>query len=120
MKRLHCLTYLAVVAISLPFGSTVNAESTRTEETLTLAQGERMAADLKQGMSADEVQKLLGKPTRTALKSDAGNVANTSSKGTLQWTYVWGSASAQSSLRVEFAAKSLEDWYVNSWEWTRY
>jgi hypothetical protein len=43
--------------------------------------GERMAADLKQSMSLNEVQKLLGKPSRTALKADA-NATNPPSKGT--------------------------------------
>jgi hypothetical protein len=119
MRRLHSLAFLTVLATSLPFSSTANAESTRTDGSLSLAQGERMAADLKQGMSLDEVQKLLGKPSQTALKSDA-NATNVPSKGTLQWIYAFGGASAQRSLRVEFAAKSLEDWYVNSWEWTTY
>jgi hypothetical protein len=117
MRRLHSLVLLTALAISLPFSSPANAESTRTDGTLSLAQGERMAADLKQGMSPDEVQKLFGKPSQTALKSDA-NATNVPSKGTLQWTYVFVSSSDQRSLRVEFAAKSLEDWYVNSWDWT--
>jgi hypothetical protein len=119
MRRLHYLTFLTILGISLPFSSTADAESTRTDGTLSLAQGERMAAELKQGMSLDEVQKLLGKPSQTALKSDA-NATNVPSKGTLQWIYVFGSSSPQRNLRVEFAAKSLEDWYVNSWEWTTY
>jgi outer membrane protein assembly factor BamE (lipoprotein component of BamABCDE complex) len=72
--------------------------------------------DLKQGMSAEEVQRLLGKPRRTALKS-----GSTSTQGTLQWTYLWaGASSSQGILQVEFAAKAPQAWYVDSWEWRSY
>jgi hypothetical protein len=108
MGRIHSWAFLTILVTSLPFSSTANADSTRTDGTLSLAQGERMAADLRQGMSPDEVQKLLGKPSQTALKSDA-NATNVPSKGTLQWIYAFGSSPAQRSLRVEFASKSLED-----------
>jgi hypothetical protein len=74
-------------------------------------------------MTADEVQKLLGKPRRTALKSD-GYSPNALSKGTLQWSYSWGSTSGQGgtqgNLRVEFVSKAQEAWCVNSWEWVNY
>ena len=57
------------------------------------AQAERNAVELKQGMKLEEVEKLLGKPKRTALKSTAsfatGSSAGELSQGTLQWTYVW-------------------------------
>ena len=98
----------------------MTAQTPRPDATLTLAQAERVAVDLRQGMTVDEVQKLLGKPRRTALKSD-GYSANAPSKGTLQWTYSLSSASAQGGSqgnpRVEFVSKAQEEWYVNSWEW---
>ena len=77
-----------------------------------------MAVDLKQGMSAEEVQRLLGKPRRTALRNN-GISANATSQGILQWTYTWTGPS-QGTLHVEFAAKTPEEWYVNSWEWATY
>jgi len=69
---------------------------------------------LLKGMTPDEVQQLLGKPRRTALRGTA-----------LQWTYVWNGSSASSStsersLSVEFAAKAADLWYVNGWGWANY
>jgi hypothetical protein len=119
MKRTG--TGLAVAASMLMClaAAPATAQAPRSEPALSLSQAEHLSADLKQGMTVDEVQKLLGKPRRTALKSDA-NASITPSKGTLQWTYSWASASAQGSLRVDFISKSLEEWSVNSWEWLTY
>jgi hypothetical protein len=86
---------------------------------LSLSEAEHISGDLRQGMTADEVQKLLGRPRRTALKND-GAPSSASSKGTLQWTYTWANASGPGSLRVEFASKSPDEWTVNSWEWVGY
>ena len=87
-------------------------------------QAERNAVDLKQGMSLDEVQQLLGKPQRTALRSSG---AGTSApwQGSLHWTYVWSdraasSSSEQRTLSVEFAAKAADQWFVNGWGWNNY
>jgi hypothetical protein len=85
---------------------------------LNLAQAERMAADLKQGMSVDEVRNLLGKPNRTSLRSDGGSTMP--SQGTLQWTFAWTGASSPGILRVEFVSKGQEEWRVNSWQWNAY
>jgi len=107
-------------ALSLAWTPPVQAEPPRAGESLSLAQVERNAVGLKQGMSAAEVQKLLGKPRRTGLKNN-GTPAN--SPGSLQWTYSWtgnSSSSATGSLRVDFSAKAPEDWYVTSWEWGTY
>lgn len=119
MRHLPSLVLLAALLSALPLASSSGAQASQPASSLSLAQAERMASDLKQGMSAEDVQKLLGKPRRTALKNDGG-CPNTPSQGTLQWTYTWPSASGQGSLRVEFAAKSPEQWYVNSWEWVTY
>jgi hypothetical protein len=67
---------------------------------------ERNAVELRQGMSLEEVAKLLGKPRRTALKN-----------AELQWTYVWA---PERSLHVVFAAKTPEQWVVNGWDWSAY
>src|SRR5687767_12573750 len=92
----------------------VAAQTTRLP---TTAQVERNSVDLKQGMTLTEVQKLLGRPSRTALK-DGGGSANAPSHGNLKWTYAWqGTSSAEKTLNVEFVAKKPEEWYVNSWEW---
>jgi len=41
--------------------SPASAQSLRPVAVLSLAQAERVAVDLKQGMAAEEVEKLLGK-----------------------------------------------------------
>jgi hypothetical protein len=116
MTRLPTLLFLAALLpplVSIAPASAQPARPAATAATLTLAQAERNAVELKQGMSAEEVQKLLGKPRRTALK-------NNSSSGTLQWSYLWTGASTQGNLHVEFASKTPQEWYVNSWEWASY
>jgi hypothetical protein len=118
MRHLPILLFVATFLPSLPWISPAAAEPARAAATLSLAQAERMAADLKQGMKLEEVQRLLGKPRRTALRHD-GSSSSVPSQGTLQWTYSWGSSS-QGSLQVEFAAKAPEEWYVNSWQWATY
>jgi hypothetical protein len=85
------------------------------DPTLSLSQAEHMSGDLRQGMTSAEVEKLLGRPRRTALKNDGAP-----SKGTLQWTYTWANPSGPGSLRVEFTSKSPDEWTVNSWEWASY
>jgi hypothetical protein len=86
----------------------------------TVGQSERNSVDLKQGMTLAEVQTLLGRPRRTALK-DGGGTANAPSLGNLKWTYVWpGTTTSEKILNVEFVAKKAEEWYVNSWEWANY
>jgi hypothetical protein len=122
MTRLPTLLFLAALPLSLVSIAPASAQSTRpttTVATLSLAQAERNAADLKQGMSAEDVQKLLGKPRRTALKNSGGS-PTAPGQGRLQWSYTWTGAQSQGSLQVEFAAKSAEQWYVNSWEWASY
>ncbi len=94
----------------------VSAQELRPISGLSLAQAERAAVDLKQGMTADDVQKLLGKPQRTALKSNGG-YGDTSVQGTLQWTYSWIGSSKPGNLHIEFSAKSSDQWFVSSWEW---
>ena len=87
------------------------------------AQAERNAVELKQGMTPDEVQQLLGKPRRTALRG-TGGAGSAPWQGTLQWTYVWAgatpSSSSERSLQVDFAAKAADQWSVNGWGWSNY
>jgi hypothetical protein len=118
MKRI-ALVLALVLLPSFIWVSPAGAQASHPAAVLTLAQAERVAVDLKQGMSAEEVLKLLGKPQRTSLKSDGG-LPNAASQGTLQWTYSWTSSSTQGSLRVAFAAKTPDQWYVNSWDWVTY
>ena len=81
---------------------------------------ERNAVELRQGMTPEEVQKLLGKPRRTALRADSG-YAGAAPQGTLQWTYTWGggagASSSERTLQVDFAGKGAGQWTVNSWAW---
>jgi hypothetical protein len=118
MKRIALMLALALLPSLLGI-SVAGAQVVQPAAVLSLAQTERAAVDLKQGMSADEVQKLLGKPLRTALKND-GTIANTSPQGTLQWIYSSTGSSAQGNLRIEFTAKTADQWHVKSWEWASY
>jgi len=119
MKRLPTLVLLAAL-LPCAWIAPAPAQPSRPAADLTLAQAERMASDLKYGMSADEVRKLLGKPRRTALRPN-GLSTTAPWQGNLRWTYNWPGSSFQgTSLQIEFAAKTPEEWYVNSWEWGSY
>lgn len=106
------VTLLASIAGTLP----ASAQSARSAEQGGVAQAQRKAVELKQGMTLEEVQKLLGKPTRTALKN-SGSAGAEPWRGTLQWTYAW---SRESVLNVVFAAKAPQQWSVDSWDWATY
>ena len=112
MRRLLILVFLAAFLPSLAWLAPANAEAGGTTASPKRAQAERNAVDLKQGMTTEEVQHLLGKPQRTALRSNG-----------LQWTYVWSNAGMSSSsertLSVDFAAKA-DQWLVNGWGWNGY
>jgi hypothetical protein len=123
MKRITFVLWLGMLPSFLWF-SPAGAQSLHPVAVLSLAQAERVAVDLKQGMSAEEVEKLLGRPQRTALKGNSG-FPNATSQGTLQWTYTWTGSSAPDNLRtgnlrIEFVAKTPDQWYVNGWEWGTY
>jgi hypothetical protein len=120
MRLLPTVVVVAALLPSLAWISPTRAQAPRPAPALSLAQAERNAVDLKQGMSADEVQKLLGKPRRTALKN-TGSASSQPWQGTLHWTYSWGGAlAAEGNLQVVFAAKEPEKWYVDSWQWGSY
>ena len=75
-------------------------------------------------MTIQEVQQLLGEPQRTTLRSNGG-ASSATGQAALQWTYVWNSgggmsSSSQRTLSVDFAAKTAEQWLVNSWGWNGY
>jgi hypothetical protein len=116
MKHLVTVVLFGALLTWVPLAG---AQSSRPAAGLSVAQAERNAVDLKQGMSAEEVQRLLGKPGRTALKNNDGS-SSAPSQGTLQWTYNWSSTSTAAILHVKFAAKTPEAWVVNSWEWASY
>lgn len=117
MKRLYAVLVPALLSCLLS-GAAVAAPP---EEKINLAQAERRAIELKQGMTPDEVQQLLGKPKRTALRSSSGYSGTAESQGTLQWTYSWSSASqSERNLQVTFVSKSPEQWLVNGWDWSGY
>jgi len=116
MTPLPGVVFLAALAASLAWMPPAGAQTPRPGSQASVAQAERNSVDLKQGMTLEEVQKLLGKPKRTALKSSS-SAASEAWQGTLQWTYVW---SPDHTLQVVFAAKTPEHWYVNSWDWSNY
>jgi hypothetical protein len=110
------LILLAALWAPLAWITPAGAQLSRPGVNASFAQAERNSVDLKQGMTLEEVQKLLGKPKRTALRN-TGSSAGEPWQGTLQWTYAW---SSERTLQVVFAAKTPEQWYVNSWDWSNY
>jgi len=123
MRRLPTLIFLAVFLPPFAWLAPASAQSSAAGATPSRAQAERNAVELKQGMTPDEVQQLLGKPRRTALRGSGGS-ASAPWQGTLQWTYVWAgstpSSSSERSLQIEFAAKAADQWSVNGWGWSSY
>jgi hypothetical protein len=115
MRHLPTLTFLAALS-SLAWIPPAGAQASRAGANASFAQAERNSVELKQGMTLEEVQKLLGKPKRTALRN-TGSSAGEPWQGTLQWTYAWN---PERTLQVVFAAKTPEQWYVNSWDWSNY
>ena len=119
MTRLAALLFLAALSSSVAWSPSASAQAARPVAPLSAAQAERNSIELRQGMSLEEVQGLLGKPRRTALKT--AGFSTTPGQGILQWTYSWpGTGSSQGSLEVVFNATAPEKWLVNSWEWSRY
>src|SRR4051795_6442289 len=127
MKRLPLLLLIAALPVSIAWSPPAAAQGVRPPVPLSAAQAERKSVELKQGMSPEDVEGLLGKPRRTALKNGG------STGGSLQWTYVWpGAASSQGTLNVVFGAKTPdgaktadgakipEQWSVSGWEWSTY
>lgn len=119
--RRLALLFLAAFPAAVAWSPSVAAQSARPVAALSAAQAERNSVQLRPGMSAEEVERLLGKPRRTALKP-SGRFAGEPEQGSLQWTYSWPGASASSpgNLNVVFTATAPEKWHVNSWEWSTY
>lgn len=80
----------------------------------------RPAADLKDGMTLQEVQELLGKPKRTALKALSHGSTPELWQSSLHWTYAWpGPSQSEQSIQVVFASsKAPGRWLVQSWDWS--
>lgn len=103
-------------------GAAIAAQAQLLKQKPTLAQAERLAVDLKQGMTLQEVENLLGKPRRTALRTLSHASTPELWQSALQWTYAWpGPSQSDWTLQVVFASsKSPERWLVQSWDWTGY
>jgi hypothetical protein len=69
MTRLPVLLLLAALPASLAWSPPAAAQTSRPAAALSAAQAERKSVELKQGMSLEDVEGLLGKPRRTALKN---------------------------------------------------
>src|SRR6476661_4004658 len=85
--RLIVLALLGSLPLFLDLSAPASAQTARPVVGLSASQAERKSVELRQGMSSEEVEKLLGKPRRTALKSGAS--ASAPGQGTLHWTYSW-------------------------------
>ena len=123
VKLILLVLLLAAIAGVLGWFPTAGAQTARAVQSASRVQAERAAVALKQGMTPEEVQQLLGKPWRTALSSSGGG-ANGTGQGTLRWTYTWigspTSSSSERSLNVDFSAKSTDQWAVSGWNWSTY
>jgi len=82
-RRFPALVFLVALLPSFAWLPPAGAQSSRPGANPILAQAERNAVELKQGMTLEEVQKLLGKPKRTALRN-TGSSAGEPWQGTLQ------------------------------------
>ena len=123
MRHLSIVLFLATLMASLAWLAPATAQTGAPTVSAKRAQAERNAVELKQGMTSAEVQQLLGKPQRTALRSNGG-APSSAGQGTLQWTYVWNnsgmSSSSERTLSVDFAAKAADQWLVDGWGWNGY
>lgn len=113
MRRAYGLLLLAALTLS----QAVPAQQVR-DVVLSLPQAEKNAADLRRGMSPEDVRRLLGKPKRTGLKDDGTSGAT--AQGALQWTYVWSGTNGPSTLHIDFLSDSPDQWHVRGWEWAVY
>lgn len=115
MRFLLLAMLVAVLLAASGWFSAASAQAKRAVAGASGAVAERAAVDLRQGMSLEEVQQLLGRPWRTALTNDG-------SLGRLRWTYTWPSSASASerNLNVDFAAKAPEQWNVSGWSWSTY
>jgi hypothetical protein len=122
MKLSHYGILFSLMLACLSYGLVSGAEPVRFKP-LSLVQAERLSVDLKQGMTLEDVEKLLGKPRRTTMKAQGQGYGSSAdpTQGSLQWTYTWTNQSqADRSLQVVFASKSAGQWFVTSWEWGGY
>ncbi len=113
---------LPVMLGCLLYSAGIGAQPAPAKQNLTLAQGERRSVELKQGMTLPEVQDLLGKPKRTALKALGHGSTPEPGHSVLHWTYVWsGTSASDRNLEVVFTSrKAPEGWVVQSWDWAGY
>jgi hypothetical protein len=110
------LRIVTPILCCLLYGAGAFAQS--APKALRLPQAERLAIELRQGMTLAEVEKLLGKPRRTALKADLYASAASASAGTLQWTYAWaGGPRVERTLQVTFLSGAPHLWRVSGWDW---
>ena len=119
MKLTRSWILLSLMLACLSYSAGSGAEPARFKP-LTLSQAERLAVDLKQGMTLEDVEKLLGKPRRTAMKAQGFSASTDPMQGSLQWTYTWTHQGSDRNLQVVFASKSAGQWFVNSWDWGGY
>lgn len=111
---------IAITGVCLACTTPARAERPDGRTNMTLGNAERQAIALKQGMSSEDVERLLGKPKRTSLKQASRGSAD-ASQGSLQWTYTWRDTSERGdTLQVVFTRKAAGDWLVESWEWNPY
>ena len=115
MPRRVLLT--ALTAACLATAVPVIAQRSDARPGMTLVKAERQSIELKQGMNPEEVERLLGKPKRTALKQGS-SISVDAPQGSLEWSYVWADTTQRdSTLQVVFSRKPSAPGLVESWSW---
>lgn len=119
MRALSLKAFLAAVMCGLLLHTAgAAAQPAAPAKATRLAHAERLAIELRQGMTLVEVEKLLGKPRRTALKADAYSGTADAARGTLLWTYAWpGGPQLERTLQVTFLSSAPQLWRVSGWGW---
>jgi hypothetical protein len=118
MRLLLLAMLVAVLLAASGWFSHAAAQAKRPLAGASVAATERSAVDLRQGMSLEEVQQLLGKPWRTAL---SGSGPTGGAQATLRWTYTWSATTvSERNLNIDFAAKVPQQWSVSGWNWSTY
>ena len=86
MKRATAIL-IAMTGTCLAYATPAIPQRSDVRPVMTLITAERRATDLHQGMRAEEVERLLGKPKRTALRQGGLSSTVDAPMGSLQWTY---------------------------------
>ncbi|HTP60903.1 MAG TPA: hypothetical protein VMJ14_02360 [Burkholderiales bacterium] len=118
MRLIRTRATVAALLFLLSSGAPAAALPAHPASPLSLSRAEQLSVDLKQGMTMEEVDGLLGEPTRTAFKSPDYDVNSTNVPRTMQWIYEWTTPSQMNqSFQLIFTKKPHGQWSLDGWAW---